>query len=194
MRKLIRRHLPDPHSLRQYRLFALLGDVLLHPNLWHLNRHSAARGVAIGLFCGLIPGPLQMLGAALVCLVWRANLPLALITTFYTNPLTIVPLYLVAYTLGAALLGIDRPFVPPPHLAGSTLGAWLDKLAEWFITLGKPLALGLPLLATLLAVAGWCIVKLAWRWHVVHQWRHRHRGSRMTTTTNRPGAGKQHED
>jgi hypothetical protein len=26
------------------------------PDLWHLNRRSTARAVAIGLFCGLIPG------------------------------------------------------------------------------------------------------------------------------------------
>ena len=40
------------------RYFPALAD----PDLWHLNRRSAARAVAVGLFCGLIPGPLQALG------------------------------------------------------------------------------------------------------------------------------------
>jgi len=73
---------------------------LADPDLWHLNRHSAARAVAIGLFCGLIPGPLQALGSILLCMALRANVPLAVATTFYTNPLTIVPLYVVAYEYG----------------------------------------------------------------------------------------------
>jgi uncharacterized protein (DUF2062 family) len=57
------------------------------------------------MFCGLIPGPLQMLGAAICAVVFRVNLPLAMLTTVYTNPFTIVPLYVVAYrdrTMGAA--------------------------------------------------------------------------------------------
>lgn len=33
------------------------------PDLRHLNRRSVACAVAVGLFCGLIPGPLQVPGA-----------------------------------------------------------------------------------------------------------------------------------
>src|SRR5512138_1588145 len=74
------------------RYFPALAD----PDLWHLNRRSCARAVAVGLFCGLIPGPLQVPGAIVACLVIRAQFPLAVVTTLYTNPLTIVPLYVVA--------------------------------------------------------------------------------------------------
>src|SRR6185312_13893711 len=77
----LRRHLPS----------------LADPDLWHLNRHSTARGVAIGLACGLIPGPVQAIAAALGCVMCRGNLPIAVATTFYTNPLTIVPLYAAAW-------------------------------------------------------------------------------------------------
>ena len=46
----------------------------------------------------------------------RVNLPVALATTFYTNPFTIGPLYLLAYGIGAAgfvLVGLLRwPLVP----------------------------------------------------------------------------------
>ena len=65
---------------------------LSDPDLWHLNRRSTARGVAVGLMCGLIPGPVQVAGAIGLSLLWRANFPLAEITTHYTNPFTIVPL------------------------------------------------------------------------------------------------------
>ena len=93
MRKHLRKFLPDHEAIRANRWLAPFENTLLHPRLWHLNRHSAAGGVAVGLFCGLIPGPFQMLGAAIGAVAFRVNLPLALLTTLYTNPLTIVPLY-----------------------------------------------------------------------------------------------------
>ena len=65
---------------------------LQHPALWHLNRRSVSGAFAIGLFAGLIPGPLQMLVALLLAVPLRKNIPVALVTTFYTNPFTIVPL------------------------------------------------------------------------------------------------------
>ena len=116
MRRLLKRYLPDPASLASNRWLAPFGSTLLHPRLWHLNRHSAAGAIAIGLFCGLIPGPFQMLGAALGCMLLRVNLPLALFTTLYTNPFTIVPLYILAFSIGEALMGRgEAGFTPPPE-------------------------------------------------------------------------------
>ncbi len=104
-RKLFRKFMPSVDKVREVKALSLFGDALFHPALWHLNRRSAAGGVAVGLFCGLIPGPLQMLGAAIVCLVARVNLPVAIVSTLYTNPFTIVPLYLLAYEIGSFVLG-----------------------------------------------------------------------------------------
>ena len=52
-------------SIRRNRWLAPFAGPLLHHRLWHLNRHSAAGAFAVGLFCGLIPGPFQIAGAAL---------------------------------------------------------------------------------------------------------------------------------
>ncbi|MBK7080196.1 MAG: DUF2062 domain-containing protein [Betaproteobacteria bacterium] len=144
------------------------------PDLWHLNRRSTARAVAIGLFCGLIPGPLQVLGAVVVCLWIRSNFPLTVITTFYTNPLTIVPLYLVAYQYGRLFFPgarADPPAFQVPSEAG--LLGFLPALSEWMLGLGKPLAVGIVLLATTLAAIGWVVVRVGWRCHVVRAWRRR---------------------
>jgi uncharacterized protein (DUF2062 family) len=174
MRKFLKRYLPSHDTIHGHRWAALFGNTLLHPRLWHLNRHSAAGAVAIGLFCGLIPGPLQMLGAAICCIVFRVNLPLALVCTLYTNPLTIVPLYLVAYTIGAwALGGNGYVFTEPPSLADLGPTAWIEAFGLWLASLGKPLALGLVVLASALAALGYFGVKLAWRQHLINQWRRR---------------------
>lgn len=178
MRKQLRKYLPDNRTVRENRWLAPFASTLLHPRLWHLNRHSAAGAVAAGLFCGLIPGPLQMLGAALCAVVFRVNLPLALFTTLYTNPVTIVPLYLVAFGLGEVSLGLidgqtGRHFTPPPDYGADGLLAWIKALVEWMLHLGKPLAVGLVLLASLLAFAGYLMVRLGWRIYLVRAWRQR---------------------
>lgn len=180
MKKIIRSYLPDTESLRRNRWLAPFADTLGHPRLWRLNRHSCAGGVAVGLFAGLIPGPLQMLGAALLSVLLRVNLPLALVVTFYSNPLTIVPLYAVAWAYGRLvmpLLGLQMPegarFQAPviPDDAGFT--GWIEALTHWFLALGEPLLIGLPLLALTLAGLGYVAVLGTWRWHLIRNWRRR---------------------
>lgn len=174
MRKHLRKFLPDHEAVRANRWLAPFENTLLHPRLWHLNRHSAAGAFAVGLFCGLIPGPFQMLCAAILCVVLRVNLPLALVTTFYTNPLTIVPLYFVAYELGRlALGGANGQFVAPPEWGTNGLTDWIGALADWMIGLGRPLALGLVLLASLLAALGYLAVRVAYRYYLVRAWHRR---------------------
>lgn len=176
MRKHLRRYLPDHETLRANRWLAMFGDTLLHPRLWHLNRHSAAGAVAVGLFCGLIPGPLQMLGAAALCIILRFNLPLALVTTLYTNPLTIVPLYLVAYQMGKLVVpGAGGEFIAPPEWDHQSFTLWAGQLIDWMAGLGKPLALGVLLLAAVLACTGYFAVRTGWRVYLVRAWRNRAR-------------------
>jgi uncharacterized protein len=179
MRKRIRKFLPDHQAIRGNPWLARFGNTLLHPRLWHLNRRSAAGAVAAGMFCGLIPGPLQMLGAAICAVVFRVNLPLALLTTLYTNPFTIVPLYIVAFTIGQWVLpGLDRTFVAPPDHGADGLMAWMQQLMAWMLGLGTPLAVGLILLACGLALAGYGLVRLGWRIYLVRIWRRRSRRPR----------------
>lgn len=170
MRKHFKKHLPDHGAILGNRWLRPFAGNLLHPRLWHLNRHSAAGAVAAGLFCGLIPGPFQMLGAAICAVAFRVNLPLALLTTFYTNPFTIVPLYVAAFGLGKLTLDSDAAFVAPPGYGDAGLLDWIGSLSGWMAQLGRPLALGLLLLAGLLAVAGYALMRAAWRWNLVRRW------------------------
>lgn len=173
MRKTLKRFLPKHDTVSNNRWLRPFANSLLHPRLWHLNRHSAAGAVAVGLFCGLIPGPFQMPGSALLCMLFRVNLPLALLTTLYTNPLTLVPIYILAFNIGAGVLGGEHVFTAPPELSGIAFSAWLVEIGHWMAALGKPLALGLVLLAATLSLTGYIAVKAAWRWWLVRQWRQR---------------------
>jgi uncharacterized protein (DUF2062 family) len=176
-RKLFRKYTPSVDKVREVKALGIFGERLFHPALWHLNRRSAAGGVAVGMFCGLIPGPLQMLGAALVCLVVRVNLPVAILTTLYTNPFTIVPLYLLAYKLGSFALGASggTPADPPPEWDWTAIGQSIEATSRWMLGLGTPLALGVFLLACTLATAGYFIVRVSWNVYLRHAWHQRRR-------------------
>lgn len=171
MRKYFKRVTPG-----RERINGMLGDgplqrrfssTLLHPKLWHLTRHTAAGGVAVGLFCGLIPGPLQMLFAVLLSILLRVNLPLAAILTLYTNPLTIVPLYIMGYSLGQWAMGNGKAgFISPPEYDWSAPFASMQALGNWVLALGAPLGVGLILMATVFALVGYALVWSAWSIHI----------------------------
>jgi uncharacterized protein len=178
-RKFFRSFLPDGEAVRDHRHLAWMKrwPWLNHPNLWHLNRDSVAGGVAIGLFSGLVPGPLQMLTAAALAIPLKKNLPVSLVTTLYTNPFTIAPLYLLAYGYGRLLLDAGHHSAALQPFAWDW-AHWFDSaqaLVHWSIALGKPLAVGLVALALTLAALGYAAVQLGWRAYVVFAWRRRAR-------------------
>jgi uncharacterized protein (DUF2062 family) len=176
-RKFIRRYLPSAAEVRRNRWVAKFGAWLHHPNLWHLNRDSVAGAVAIGLFAGLLPAPLQMLTAALLAVALRRNLPVAVLATLYTNPFTFVPLYLLAYAYGSFLLGeagARAPAAPFEMDWGNFLDS-MGRMVEWTLSLGPRLVVGVLALGLTLAVLGYFAVQLGWRVYVVLAWRARAR-------------------
>lgn len=177
LRKFLKRYMPSVERVREIKVLHLFGERLFHPALWDLNRRSAAGGFAAGMFCGLIPGPLQMLGAGIVALFLRVNLPVALLSTLYTNPVTIVPLYLVAYQIGSFVLGAagGREPVPPPDWVFTQPVASLEAYGHWMLSLGAPLVLGVFLLACLLAGSGYVIVRVGWSIYLRRAWSARKR-------------------
>ena len=184
-RKFFRKYLPTSQSITQNRWTAWCKPWLGHHNLWHLHRRSVAGGVAVGLFAGLIPGPLQIITAVILSIVFRVNLPVAALTTLYTNPLTIVPLYYLAYRLGALVTLTDIKNHEPTTFSMADKGwtDWIPALIDWMISLGKPLAVGLPLLAITLAALGYLLVDQAWRIYVRLAWQRR--GKRRTNGERR---------
>lgn len=173
-KKYFKKMLPSHESIQQYRWIQPFGTWLKHPNLWHLHRRSVSGGLAVGMFCGLIPGPLQMISAALFSVLFRVNLPVAMFTTLYTNPFTIVPLYWLAYQLGVFVTGQNHG-ITIAHFEVPEMGwdNWFTVMVDWVISLGKPFAIGLPLLAVMLSLLGYVLVRVGWRLWVIWQWRKR---------------------
>src|SRR5690349_21377771 len=178
MRKFFRKYLPSHETVRQNRFVGLFGERLKHHNLWHLHRRSVAGGVAVGLFAGLIPGsnPVQFFFAALFSVVFKVNLPVAVATTLYSNPFTIVPIYIAAYTLGGFVMGTSAEKNMPQtelHLMDKNISEWIPALIDWISSLGKPLLVGLLLLGVLLSFIGYFGVRAGWRFYAIYAWRKR---------------------
>ena len=167
-RKYFRKYLPDHAAIHSNKYLRVFRPLLKQPNLWHLNRHSVAGGVAAGLFGGLIPGPLQMLTAAILAIIFRVNLPVAVVTTLYTNPFTWGPLILTAYAIGSWVApGSGVPMASLNFNWNSQ--NWIDFLPAfwiWLLSLGETFLIGNLILASSLAVLGYLAVQLAWRLHI----------------------------
>lgn len=129
---------------------------LLHdPRLWGVRRRNVVPAFALGLFVAFIPVPGQFLLAALAALALRIHIPVAVLATLVSNPLTVGPMYFFAYRLGLRLMG-DSP--QPFQFEWSA--AWFTGR---FLTTWQPLLLGSVLLGTLAALVGYIVLDLLWR-------------------------------
>ena len=177
MRSFFKRHLPERHKVQEHKILRYFGTLLHDPNIWHLTRRSSAGGVATGLFCSFIPLPIHMVVAAALSILFRVNLPLAVLFTWVSNPLTFAPIFIFAYELGAKILSR-----PARHLDFDFSFHWL---AQKLIIIWQPLLLGCFILATLSAVSGYFAVRLLWRLSSVRKWEERK--NRLTNKMkNRP--------
>ncbi len=187
-RKFLKKYLPSHATISENRYVARFGRLLTRHNLWHLHRRSVAGGVAVGMFAGLIPGsnPVQFTAAALLAIGFHVNLPIAVIVTLYSNPLTIVPLYYLAFKLGQ-IVSMDHSATMPAlafNLEGKGFSEWLPTALDWLMSIGKPLLIGLPLLAVLLAAISYPLVRVGWRCYTVKAW-HRRKSKSTRNISNR---------
>ena len=161
-RKIIRRFLPDLKSLLDQRSLRWIGSLSHDPNLLHLNRHSVSLAVFIGIFCAFIPLPIQTLLAIAMCFWLGANLPLAMIIIWISNPLTIPPMFFLTYKLGSYILNTQ------------VSGFSVDLSWQWFAELGSdillPLFLGSFICGTALGLIGYFFILSLWRWQVIKNW------------------------
>lgn len=72
-----------------------------------VNRKMITRGVAIGLFWGFIPMPMQMLAVMATTPLLRFNVPIAISMVWLSNPFTMPPMYYVEYLTGNFILGYE---------------------------------------------------------------------------------------
>ena len=175
MKKFLKNKLPSPDTFYNNRFLWIFAPWLSRPRLWCLHRRGVALGIAIGLVTGLVPGPFQLVLAVVFAIWFRANIPAAAFATFYTNPFTFVPLYLLAYKIGALITGEQSAMTALPDFswnlkAMSELG---PQILKSFASTGDTLLIGLLVQATLTALLGYIATMVIWRCAVSKVWRAR---------------------
>lgn len=153
MRRWLKGILPDPRQILDNKYLRVFGTLLKDPNLWHLNRRSAAGAVALGLFVMYLPPLGQMFVAAAGAIRFRVNLPISVSLVWLSNPLTIPPMFYGAYALGAWILG--------EPIRAFEVHFWLDW-HNWLGVVG-PVMLGSLICASVSALIGYFAVQTLWR-------------------------------
>ncbi len=183
---MLERFLPTRDAITQSRMLRWLGPRIHDPLLWHVNRRSVARGVAMGVFFGLMIPIAQIPAAAIASLLLRGNLWIAAVSTLVSNPLTYGPLYYFAYRLGAGVIVYYFAYRLGAGVIGTRAPAdltaddvekpirMIDSLAQawtWITGIGQPLLVGMLIMAITGAFIAYWGTQLVWRMRVTSKWR-----------------------
>lgn len=166
----MKRWFPTREQLARSRWLGPLAPHFQDDRLWQMDRGSLARGVAIGLFFGLLLPLAQFLFAVIFAILLRGHVAVAAAATFVTNPLTFAPLYWLAHRIGSVLLGrsrgqaeADAAMVEAQAHATAASQGWFSATWEAVVNAGAPLMLGLAVMAVAGALIGFVLVWLLWR-------------------------------
>ena len=174
---LIRRNMPTREQLEKNRFVRPFAHRVLRSELWRFTRRSVPRGVALGLLVGIIVPFAQIVFAALLSATVRANVPVAALMTFVTNPATTPAIWIAAYWVGHWLLRADAAtMVAPVNTAIEQTD--LQRFLEWLTQAGYETAFGLVVIAVISAALSYVLSGWIWRAMVARRWSRRRRNRR----------------
>jgi len=154
-RRFFRKFAIKRHQLGDSWLLAPFRNMLHEPRYWGIRRRTVVPAVAIGLLVAFVPFPGHPILATLLALALRINIPIAAVTTFVSNPLTMGPMYYGAYRLGRNLLNLE----PVPF----DFELSLDWVTHTFVEIWQPMTLGCLLLGITAATLAYIVLDILWR-------------------------------
>lgn len=158
----LRRKAPTRDDLLRSRILRPFARHLASPNLWRFNRTSVPRGVAVGLFFGVMVPVAHMPVAVLASSPFRANAIVAAAVTWVINPITIGPMLIGAHWIGTHIVGESHPLANP---------SWWHKGAA----MAGTTAVGLLPIAIVASALGYAIAHAGWRLRAGRRWARRNR-------------------
>ena len=169
---LIRKNMPTREQLEHNRFIRPFAGKVLRSELWRFTRRSVPRGVALGLLVGIIVPFAQILFASLLSVPVKANVPLAALTTFVTNPVTTPLIWVAAYWVGGWLLRVAAAtIVAPVNTANERTE--LQQFLEWLTGATMVTAFGLVVIAVVSASVSYLVSVWVWRWWTARKWSRR---------------------
>ncbi len=155
-------NMPTREGLERNRFARPFAKRILRSDLWRFNRRSVPRGVALGMLVGIIVPFAQILFAALLCVNLRANVPVAGLTTFITNPFTTPFIWVIAYKLGESILRFDSMLYTQP-VSTAIAQTDVEQMIQWLTGHGLALGFGLIVLAVIASAVSYLLASFLWR-------------------------------
>lgn len=159
-RRLIKRFAFKRHELSSRWFLSPFRQWLPDQRLWSIRRKTVVPAFSLGLFIAILPFPGHLLIAVLLALALRVNIPVAAVTTFVTNPLTMGPIYYFCYRVGIDLLG--RPAAP------FRFEFSMDWVTHQFVSNWQPVLLGCVIVGSVAAVIGYVCLDVIWRYSIAN--------------------------
>jgi len=154
-RRFFRKFRMKRHHVADSWLLAPFRGVVHEPRYWGIRRRTVVPAVALGLFVAFMPFPGHPVLATLLALALRVNIPVAAVTTFVSNPVTMGPMYYGAYRLGRSLLNLE----PVPF----DFELSMDWVTHTFVEIWQPMTLGSLLLGITAATLAYISLDILWR-------------------------------
>ncbi len=164
----ISRNLPTREQMEGSRWTRPFANRILRSELWRFTRRSVPRGVALGMLVGIIMPFAQILIAALLCMSVRANVPVAALTTFVTNPVTTPLVWVLSYNVGSWLLRVDAMTVVSP-VNRAIEHSQFDDMLQWLTGATLVTAFGIVVVAIVAAAISYVLTSLGWRFLVARK-------------------------
>ena len=171
-RNLFKRYIPHKESIASNSIIRLFDEYLHDPNIWHIHRRSSAGGAAIGVFCAFIPIPIQTLSAAALAILFRMNLPIAILFSFLANPITVPFIFFYSYKLGSILFGLEENQITNIIPENTTIIEWFNTI---FLNIWEPLLIGCFILGLISSSITYFLIRLIWRIGAIVKWGNRHK-------------------
>jgi uncharacterized protein (DUF2062 family) len=156
--------MPTKKSIKKMNEFKILKPLGNTTSFWKYDCQSVARGVAAGLGASVIPG-FQIFYAAILVIIFRGNIPIALLATLITNPLTIIPIMFFTCYLGSWVLGNGESncVINKFNWDFSSFHAFWSNFTVWILQFGKAFLIGVPILSVSLALMGYIGTIIIWK-------------------------------
>ena len=145
---------------------------VLRTELWRFTRRSVPRGIALGIIVGVLLPFAQIIFAAVLSLPVRANVPLAALTTFITNPFTTPLIWAFSYQVGRWMLQVDA-YMPEGPIEAFRHVNDIWSLLHWISDEGRILVFGLVVVSVIAAAVGYLLASFVWTFLILRKRRHR---------------------
>ena len=161
IKNVIKRLFPKLDAVKEEKILKIFGPAVLQPNLWHINKKSVSRGFAIGAFCAFLPIPGQMILAAFLSITFAANIPIAVILTWITNPITFTPIFYFAYKIGKVFFDSRISY----NVDENEMDILSNIMHIW-----EPVLVGSIILSIVGSAIAYVIIRVYWRYYIIKIW------------------------